>query len=337
MKFTPYCFVTTGLTGAMFTIRETYLHEQYQRDGSCHREVRSFHIQNLATTPDEALAKAQEIARSRGVELNTTREKLEDELRQIKRTSEAEMRARREVAAQLSIKHADQRDARIMRELTSGETRANDWKPQRWVTNGGWTENPVIKIEGAWYRVGHLNGCRKLDAERPVHWSLFLPHGKYQGKTLDQVGAVDRPYLEWLAASDGRDSLEQLRSDMVRGWLARNAAPVELNEYFGEVGRRLDVQMRVRAVKVMEAGADTYVGGSRWGRGAYQENVGRRLLVKGVDPEGRAITVWYSGRGWSPEVGQTYAVRGTVKKHGEYRGVRETTLTRVAVAEKEAS
>lgn len=98
MKFTPHLFIGIGETFAMFTLRETYLHEFYS-GGRMHYEVRSHHHWNLATTPDEAFRKATEDANQLGLVLTSTREGIEKELREIKRASADELERRAQAAA----------------------------------------------------------------------------------------------------------------------------------------------------------------------------------------------------------------------------------------------
>lgn len=54
---------------------------------------------------------------------------------------------------------------------------------------------------------------------------------------------------------------------------------------------------------------------------------GERQLVKMVDPDGNQLVWWNTGQS-DPKVGGTYDLMGTVKDHGEYNGVKQTTLTR---------
>lgn len=96
MAFVPELFISIGATGAMFTLRETYLHTQWVggRNGYLHKEVRSHHHYNLSTTPDEAFDKAVADSLAIGVPLTTTRESLLTELRDIQRATREEIERR---------------------------------------------------------------------------------------------------------------------------------------------------------------------------------------------------------------------------------------------------
>lgn len=95
MSFTPQLFIAVGADGHYFTLRETY--EKVIRTGinSCRKEIWSFHHQNLAQDPDEAFAKAVKFSFEYGIQLQQTRDVLEQEMRDIKRAN-AEERAARE-------------------------------------------------------------------------------------------------------------------------------------------------------------------------------------------------------------------------------------------------
>lgn len=87
--FTPTLFIDVGETGAFFTLRETYLHVAYA-SGRAHREVRSHHHFNLSQDPDEAYRKAQDFAEQWALELTTSRDSLENEMRAINRATAEE-------------------------------------------------------------------------------------------------------------------------------------------------------------------------------------------------------------------------------------------------------
>lgn len=90
--------------------------------------------------------------------------------------------------------------------------------------------------------------------------------------------------------------------------LAREAAPPSAPQ--GKVGDRIERTLTVVSLKGFE---------SEWGVS---------ILVKLVDGEGNAYA-WFTSSA-VPQIGQTAAVRGTVKAHKEYKGRWETNLTRVA-------
>lgn len=92
---------------------------------------------------------------------------------------------------------------------------------------------------------------------------------------------------------------------------------VRLNEWFGEVKKRYDLVLTCEKVTANE--------------GFY----GTTGIHKLTDADGRTFT-WFASESteWL-RVGSTYEVRATVKKHDDYRGQKQTVLTRVSVVEKE--
>jgi uncharacterized protein (DUF3820 family) len=91
--FVPYLFVGVGATSAFYTLRETYMHSVVI-DGVPHKEVRSYHHFNLSQDADEAITKAQDYAERNMIELRSTREQLENDMREIKRANAEQLAAR---------------------------------------------------------------------------------------------------------------------------------------------------------------------------------------------------------------------------------------------------
>lgn len=116
-NFVPYVFIGIGETGAFFTLRQAYLHEQWV-SGYMHREVRSYHHFNLSQDADEAFQKASEFAHQHAIKLNTSLQELNDEMRKIHRSTAEEM-ARRE-------REEQQRREAWAAELAAEEQRKRD-------------------------------------------------------------------------------------------------------------------------------------------------------------------------------------------------------------------
>lgn len=83
------------------------------------------------------------------------------------------------------------------------------------------------------------------------------------------------------------------------------------SEFFGEVGKR-DV-WKLTVLKVTD----------------LQSDFGASHLHRFVDEKGN-IATWFSSS-QSLEIGKTYQIRGSVKKHEEYKGVKQTMLTRCSI------
>lgn len=114
MTFKPELYIGIGETHAYYTLRETYLHQQWVggRDGYMHSEVRSFHHFNLSTDLDEALAKAEAAAEQMALPLNADRDNLATQMRDIERATAEELERRRAARAAQEAEWAAEREAR---------------------------------------------------------------------------------------------------------------------------------------------------------------------------------------------------------------------------------
>jgi hypothetical protein len=69
----------------------------------------------------------------------------------------------------------------------------------------------------------------------------------------------------------------------------------------------------------------------------YKRNIesdfGVSTLYAFKDDLGNIYKTFYSGYSWELEVGDVVLMTGTVKKHDEFKGVKQTMLNRVVVAE----
>lgn len=101
---------------------------------------------------------------------------------------------------------------------------------------------------------------------------------------------------------------------MYRDKTKQERAAYRSNEYFGEVKKRYELDLKVLSI----SGFD-----SVWGW---------VTVYKMVDPEGNAFG-WFSTGSTSLEEGETYHVKATVKKHQEWKGRKETVVTRLTILE----
>lgn len=98
------------------------------------------------------------------------------------------------------------------------------------------------------------------------------------------------------------------------GFMTERKARVERegkSEFFGEVGKREVWKLTV--LKVID----------------LQSDFGASHLHRFMDEKGNVAT-WFSSS-QSLEIGKTYQIRGTVKKFEEYKGVKQTMLTRCSI------
>ncbi len=101
------------------------------------------------------------------------------------------------------------------------------------------------------------------------------------------------------------------------GTLARIAAQREVaaaSEHVGAVGERL----RKLSLKVL-------------GGKAISTAWGDSILYKFIDDRGN-LFAWFASNSLELEVGKTYSLDASIKAHNEFKGVKETTLTRAKLA-----
>ena len=219
--FTPSLYIGIGETCAYYTLRETYLHENYipsggDMGGCVHngvyqgevvREVRSHHLFNLAQDMEEAFEKATAYARDTGLDLTTKREALSTMMRDIVRRGEEEMRAER-------IEQSERANAYV------------DQYADRWV----------------------------MENLTTTHRNTF-GYGKYAGKTFAEINAFDRDYLNYMVhAPVGYDDKpeKELRRLCLETFLEKTSAGlIETDDHFGTIGDRVTIDVTVKSVKVL--------------------------------------------------------------------------------------
>ena len=81
------------------------------------------------------------------------------------------------------------------------------------------------------------------------------------------------------------------------------------NEHFGKIGDRIERQVSCVAIN------------------GYMTDWGPAAVVKMEDAEGRAFT-WFAKGSINFKVGESFTVRGTIKKHDDFKGQKQTVLTR---------
>lgn len=84
------------------------------------------------------------------------------------------------------------------------------------------------------------------------------------------------------------------------------------SQHFGTVGKRAEYVLTLTAIRFFESA------------------FGTKALHSFVDAAGN-VAVWWATRAGDMRVGETCRVKATVKSHDDYRGVKQTTLTRCTV------
>ena len=90
-----FLYIGVGEKNCFFTLRECSTENRHDGDGGIYSVEIHHHVQNLSTDADEAFAKALDVSARTGIELISTRDRLADEMNEIRRAS-AEQVAERE-------------------------------------------------------------------------------------------------------------------------------------------------------------------------------------------------------------------------------------------------
>lgn len=199
-----------------------------------------------------------------------------------------------------------------------------------------------------------------------------IKFGKYAGQTIADVIEQDPGYIAWMysaikgdkpntvkrqpkyfqealiAAAEASEAVmavvkqrQEEYEEKKRGWAAekearRKAAEMRANsQHVGRPKQRLDMVV-------------TYEGSSDFERASYSGYGMETVYIHRFrDEDGNAI-IWWTGnafgdyveddQGYSNwqkyNVGDKFRIKATVKKHGEYKGEKNTVVTRVKVVEK---
>lgn len=94
--------------------------------------------------------------------------------------------------------------------------------------------------------------------------------------------------------------------------LRLNKAAKKLNEHFGEIKKRIELDVKVISIRYTDG---------------YYGTVG---IVRMLDEKGRTA-IWFANTDVKMEAGKKYRIKGTVKKHDEYNDWKQTVLNRVSV------
>lgn len=138
----------------------------------------------------------------------------------------------------------------------------------------------------------------------------IMPIGRHNGQTFKSLPVG---YLEWLESSDftGNIIMETIAKTVLATELHR--IPKFNDEYFGEVGKRVELEVRV----VKSIGIDTFYG--------------RSYITTMIDNLNHCITV-FSGS-FMPSEDTKLKIKATIKDHKDYKGQKQTIVQRVKVLE----
>jgi hypothetical protein len=105
MAFTSYLYISIGETNALFTLRHAYAFDLVAE------RTLSAHIVNLSQNADDAIRKAKLYAEAQGIELRANANILREQMREIKRATQAQLEYRAAKAKEEEMRQAAQRAA----------------------------------------------------------------------------------------------------------------------------------------------------------------------------------------------------------------------------------
>lgn len=320
--FTPNLFISIGKDSHFFTLRETYLHEQWYNTPNgpkCNREARSFHHFNLSQDYQEALAKAKEASKNFGLQLIASEDR-EEQLREIHRRTQEEIEQEKE---RLRIQNEE--------EQAKYEARRREWWA-RWKIEAKCeleglyddTRNQVVTLDlllenGKIDTDEHMDAVTFLETNRVFKKSPHPPRmigGAFDGTSLDNVTLS---YMQWLVYTSGLceiDAEETMhKMAFVAQWIRDNRdvpAPIAaLDEHLGEVGDKVEVEVSIDRMVTKQ--------------GMY----GTTYIYSMTSKQGHKL-VWFGTT--NNLQGTNVKIKATIKRLGEFRGEKQTVLTRVRKA-----
>lgn len=211
----------------------------------------------------------------------------------------------------------------------------------RIIQDSGWTSSAAARNLGGtptWHLVGS---------------ALELSRSK-DGAGLESVAPLASDFIAaddaitWAYASEENDFMSSVRRSVERGacggrdiailaaamasyrmHLARQIEVEEMksrartSQFVGTPGQRMEMIVSVRRMK------------------SFMSDFGGGMIVSMTSPDGDFLT-WVTSNPKGIEVGKTYEIKGTVKRHqivqqGPFKGVNETILSRVAVGKELAN
>jgi hypothetical protein len=190
----------------------------------------------------------------------------------------------------------------------------------------GWVSSKVAYEEAktstatrAWSNMFLSQGGEKLEpitdddkqlAEKVIAWGKTLKDRTdnsdyfHNLSVLFQLDYVDDKSLGLIASS------VVVYQKEVEKVIEKAKGPKFVSEHFGEVGKRAVYSLTLLGCKVLEGG-----------------EYGPTFFYRFVD-EKNHVAVWFASNDIGVEVGEVVTLKATVKKHDEYKGMKQTVLTR---------
>jgi hypothetical protein len=177
-------------------------------------------------------------------------------------------------------------------------------------------EKPKDKQDKEWLQ-NHLPTEEDLeDAKKVVEWIKGLAGDsdyEHNLKTLVELGVFKHAKIGIVVSGAGVWAREQGKAKLRESRAKENAA----SQWVGEVGKRQVFDLTLVDIKNL--------GDNAWG--------GCSVLHRFKDTDGNIFT-WFASKEAVGEVGQTLKLKATIKKHEDYKGMKQTLISRCTVVER---
>lgn len=204
----------------------------------------------------------------------------------------------------------------------------------------------AIRVDG-WLSRGAARACDKT-ATADTAWNIMLidlglimvPRGGIKTDYLPTDADRERVERDWafmegfLATQDGSNdylynlqvSMKAMTTHKTFGILASLLA-TSAREQGKEIERRKFAEGVKNSKHFGAVKGKVEFEATVLGRRSFEGQYGATTLMTFLTTDGN-VAKWFASGDWDTEIGAKVKVKGTVKAHGEYKGVLETTLTR---------
>ena len=186
-------------------------------------------------------------------------------------------------------------------------------KKADWLTRNGWENGKTYMVMGDTYSVKEDLKADGAKYDGYLGWHLPRNDGKWDVVEVNQSDVLAEGYDTYYYTDERGTVLKNLKE----AWKQAN---VPQSEYVGEEGERITV--KVISGKEFSYTTKSFKG---WGTDLH-------LVYIFTDEDGNQFKYNTTGSGFSYEdLKRADQITGTVKGHEEYKGVKQTVLTRVRI------
>lgn len=232
--------------------------------------------------------------------------------------------------------------------------RDEEWEGTSWHVDGGSSVLSVLANTAAVVRrkgwrsqaVANVDDTGGASTANLVSYVMGPPprgeqENKYFRRFCEEVAVEERDWdtaraiVQWVSdVSPGSEWIETLKAIVRLGWCKARRFPILCSAIVGyerELARAAEREERIAAAKqghIGEVKQRITFAATITAHAMTQSEYGYGTRINMRDDEGHEA-VWFASKSISVEVGQRFMVTATVKKHGTFGRVDQTTLTRV--------